>query len=90
MTDLSQMIRWNTKFVRGLAQSVLDRAKVIRSSLEPYTSDLANLTQGKSLKKAASGKKAAAAPKTTAQKAARKAVKKVLKSTARKNKRTHA
>ena len=35
MTDLSQMIRWNANFVRGLAQSVLERAKVIRGSLKP-------------------------------------------------------
>ncbi len=33
MTDLSGMIRWNANFVRGLAESVLNRAKVIRSSL---------------------------------------------------------
>jgi hypothetical protein len=31
MTDL---IRWNAGFVKGLAQSVLERAKVIRLSLE--------------------------------------------------------
>lgn len=34
MTDL---IRWNAGFVKGLAQSVLERAKVIRLSLEPAT-----------------------------------------------------
>ncbi|NJL24494.1 MAG: hypothetical protein HC902_04555 [Calothrix sp. SM1_5_4] len=33
MTDLSGMIRWNANFVRGLAESVLTRAKVIRTSL---------------------------------------------------------
>jgi len=33
MTDFTQMIRWNANFVRGLAESVLNRAKVIRSSL---------------------------------------------------------
>lgn len=37
MTDLTQMIRWNTSFVRGLAESVLNRAKVIRTSLGPQT-----------------------------------------------------
>jgi hypothetical protein len=37
MADLTQMIRWNANFVRGLAQSVLDRAKVIRGSLAPYS-----------------------------------------------------
>lgn len=35
MTDFSQVIRWNANFVRGLAESVLNRAKVIRSSLTP-------------------------------------------------------
>lgn len=35
MTEITNMIRWNANFVRGLAQSVLDRAKVIRSSLAP-------------------------------------------------------
>lgn len=34
MTDLSQMLRWNTSFVRGLAESVLERAKVIRQTLD--------------------------------------------------------
>ncbi|MGE3759664.1 MAG: hypothetical protein AB7H97_17995 [Pseudobdellovibrionaceae bacterium] len=34
MTDL---IRWNAGFVKSLAQSVLERAKVIRLSLEPAT-----------------------------------------------------
>src|SRR4051812_13244226 len=38
MTDLSQMIRWNANFVRGLAQSVLERARVIRESLTPTRS----------------------------------------------------
>lgn len=33
MTDLSQLVRWNAGFVRGLAQSVLERAKTIRTSL---------------------------------------------------------
>jgi len=37
MTDLSQVIRWNTGFIRGLAQSVLDRAKTIRSGLVGYS-----------------------------------------------------
>ena len=34
MTDL---IRWNAGFVKGLAQSVLERATVIRLSLESST-----------------------------------------------------
>jgi hypothetical protein len=32
--DVTELIRWNASFVRGLAQSVLDRAKVIRLGLE--------------------------------------------------------
>jgi len=32
------MIRWNANFVRGLAESVLNRAKVIRTSLVATTS----------------------------------------------------
>ena len=39
MTDFSQMIRWNAGFVRGLAQSVLERAKTIRTSLTAYSAD---------------------------------------------------
>jgi hypothetical protein len=35
--DVTELIRWNAGFVRGLAQSVLDRAKVIRLSLEQAT-----------------------------------------------------
>lgn len=36
MPDFSQMLRWNADLVRGLAETVLSRAKVIRSSLTPY------------------------------------------------------
>jgi hypothetical protein len=39
MADLTQMIRWNANFVRGLAQSVLERAKEIRGSLGPNTAE---------------------------------------------------
>lgn len=28
------MMRWNASFIRGLAQSVLDRARTIRSGLD--------------------------------------------------------
>lgn len=35
MSDLSQVIRWNANFVRGLAESVLSRARAIRGSLTP-------------------------------------------------------
>ena len=38
MSELSQMLRWNANFVRGLAQSVLERARVIRGSLKAETS----------------------------------------------------
>ena len=38
MTDLTQVIRWNAGFMRGLAESVLHRAKTIRNSLNPYAS----------------------------------------------------
>lgn len=37
MADISGMIRWNANFVRGLAESVLNRAKVIRTSLVATT-----------------------------------------------------
>lgn len=33
MAELTQLLRWNTNFVRGLAQTVLERAKSIRNSL---------------------------------------------------------
>lgn len=33
MTELSQVIRWNTNFVRGLAEAVLNRARAIRGTL---------------------------------------------------------
>jgi len=33
VTDFSQMWRWNSKLVRGLAQSVLERARAIRMTL---------------------------------------------------------
>jgi hypothetical protein len=89
MTDLTQMIRWNANFVRGLAQSVLDRAKVIRSSLTPYTSGFEGATMAKT-----SGK--TMTKKVTVKKAAKKSAKKpAAKAAARssagsKTKRTHA
>lgn len=63
MTDnISQMIRWNTKFVRGLAQSVLERAKVIRSGLTSYYADQAEsmISPASKSKKRGTGKKASA------------------------------
>jgi len=34
MTGIPNVIRWNANFVRGLAQSVLERARVIRGTLK--------------------------------------------------------
>ena len=64
MTDLTQVIRWNTGFVRGLAQSVLDRAKIVRSTL----TSAAAPTKPKSAvkKKASTSKKPKAKAKSTA------------------------
>lgn len=57
MTDLSQMIRWNANFVRGLAESVLNRAKVIRTSLTagnmPEKNEAPKKSSKRTLKKAA-------------------------------------
>jgi hypothetical protein len=68
MTDLSQVIRWNANFVRGLAQSVLERARVIRSTLKTSEAGVVALakstTKRLTVKKAA--KRAAAAPKARA------------------------
>jgi hypothetical protein len=36
MADLTNVIRWNAGFIRGLAQSVLERARTVRSGLVPY------------------------------------------------------
>jgi hypothetical protein len=57
--DVTELIRWNAGFVRGLAQSVLDRAKVIRLSLEQATGrkPLKKVVK-KAAKKATPGKKA--------------------------------
>ncbi len=33
MTDFARIVRWNAGLVRGLAERVLNRAKVIRCSL---------------------------------------------------------
>ena len=48
MTDFSQMIRWNANFVRGLAQSVLERAKAVRGSIPPYSTSSASAMNPKS------------------------------------------
>lgn len=82
MADLSQMIRWNANFVRGLAQSVLDRAKVIRSTLAPYTPETPLFGAGKTK-----------AVKMTVKKAAKKSVsakKRPAKAGARKSKKANA
>ena len=82
MADLTQMIRWNANFVRGLAQSVLDRAKVIRSTLTPYSSDAPVFTAAKSGGKTSS-------KRMTIKKAAKKTTKKVIKPV-RKSKKANA
>lgn len=84
MTDLSQMIRWNANFVRGLAQSVLERAKVIRSTLTPYTSEngMVSSVLVKPVRKVMK-------KKLTVKKSAKKAAKKVAKAPARKSKRAN-
>jgi hypothetical protein len=78
MADLTQMIRWNANFVRGLAQSVLERAKTIRTSLTPYGVESAVAAKPTAVK--------ATAKKVTVSKAAKKA-KPTAK--ARKTKRTN-
>jgi hypothetical protein len=67
MTDFTQMIRWNANFVRGLAQSVLDRAKTIRSTLTPYgvESAVAAKPAGKVTAKKVTVSKAAKKSKST-------------------------
>ena len=51
------MIRWNANFVRGLAESVLNRAKVIRTSLTAgetaSKAEVPKKTSKRTLKKAA-------------------------------------
>ncbi len=34
MTEISGVIRWNGKFIRGLAETILERARTVRSSLK--------------------------------------------------------
>ncbi|MGZ3723501.1 MAG: hypothetical protein ACXVA9_11250 [Bdellovibrionales bacterium] len=80
MTDLTQMIRWNANFVRGLAQSVLERAKVIRSTLTPYTSEATPIF---------TAPKKSTSRRLTVKKAAKKTSKKVSKPV-RKSKKAHA
>ena len=89
MTDLSQMIRWNTNFVRGLAQSVLERAKVIRTSLAPYVpeSTFGSPVIAKTGRKGG-GKAKLTVKKSPALKA--RAAKKTLKNRGRKSKRVNA
>ena len=71
MTDLSQMIRWNAGFVRGLAQSVLDRAKSIRTTLTNYSDEPVVQAAGKT-----TGKKRTATKKTTTKRTPSRKVKK--------------
>jgi hypothetical protein len=57
MTDLSQMIRWNAGFVRNLAQTVLERAKTIRTSLSTYSAEPVTMAEKKPRKKTTATKK---------------------------------
>ena len=86
MSDLTQMIRWNANFVRGLAQSVLDRAKVIRTSLTPYASleSLPGLSAVETATPKKNGKRA------TVKKAVKTAAKKITAKSVRKTKKAHA
>jgi hypothetical protein len=84
MTDLTQIVRWNTGFMRGLAESVLNRAKTIRSTLAPYTAAAAPKVAAATKSKTTTGKgkgKATGSRKTTAKRTSSKA-------TAKKGKRT--
>lgn len=72
MTDLSGVIRWNANFVRGLAESVLNRAKVIRSSLSSTSAEVVRAkapASGAGTKKSVT-KKTQAKPKRALKKAA--------------------
>ena len=80
MTDITQMIRWNANFVRGLAQSVLERAKVFRSSLTPAGSESTPIF---------TAPKRNSSKRLTVKKAAKKTSKKVSKP-ARKTKKANA
>ncbi len=72
------MIRWNAGFVRGLAQSVLDRAKSIRTTLTAYTEE--PIPRSAAAAKPASKKRATTKKSTTSKRGA----------TARRAKRTDA
>jgi hypothetical protein len=68
MTDLTQVIRWNTGFIRGLAQSVLEHAKTVRGSLtgyKPVDEPKAPSRKAKSAGPSASAKKPRAAKRAT-------------------------
>ena len=84
MTDLSQMFRWNTGFVRGLAQSVLERAKVIRGSLSPQSGASEAASPARK-----SGAASAARKKITVKKSPKRPLKKTAKASARKSKKTN-
>lgn len=88
MTDISDMIRWNAGFVRGLAQSVLERAKAIRGSLQTVTSETVGaaaaavgLTESPAVAKSV-------APKSKARKAPAAKTKKKTLATAKRTART--
>lgn len=86
MTDLSNMIRWNTNFVRGLAQSVLERAKTIRGTL---AKPAATPVEGAAVVEAAP-KKRKVTPKGVKSKAKAKKAKATAVKTARRPKKTNA
>ncbi|MGE4133885.1 MAG: hypothetical protein AB7F86_19775 [Bdellovibrionales bacterium] len=67
--NIGSVLRWNANFVRGLASSVLERAKAIRGSL---ASDLA---EDKSAKETKLAKKASAHKRKTKGKPKRSASK---------------
>lgn len=69
MADLTGVLRWNANFVRGLAQSVLERARNIRTTLSGYTASEPLATSDTSKPKTAAKQKVVRAKKSTAGKA---------------------
>ncbi len=77
MAELGHMLKWNADFVRGLAQVVLERARMIRSSLPGSAAAAAPVKKAgvkKSVRVKKAGptkKKAVVAPRRKAKTAAR-------------------
>lgn len=82
MTDLTQLVRWNAGFVRGLAESVLNRAKSIRTTLTAYGEE--PVTKAAAKATTTSGKKSGITKKTATKKTTTK------RTPARRTKRTDA